>query len=320
MKNNRKTKFFLFFSVIFVSFLILGFFLFFSKEEEDLPEKKASAEEIYPKNNEEKIEDLPLPKSSAALSVFYPKQGERVVLYEKDSKTPFPIASISKLMTAVIVLENYNLEEEIKIKESEIVSRTEFRDFKWWSETKIGDIIYPMLIESNNSAAFALALAGERFFKEDKEGVELFIEKMNEKAENIGMEKTYFVNPSGLDGKGEYNLSTVEDIAKLSFYILQQNKNIFEITTFPSFRLYSPDKLMFYEAVNTNDFLHDKNFAWKENIVGGKTGWTHAAYGCLLLLLEVPEEGNLVNVVLGAEDRFLEMEKLLNYVYNAYQF
>jgi D-alanyl-D-alanine carboxypeptidase len=274
---------------------------------------------LYPKYIGEK-NNSPELNVAGAFSLYFNKK-EATVLYEKNSDIPFPIASISKLMTALVVFENYKTDEEMNVSEYDVVSRSEFRDFRAWKETKIGEMLYPMLIESNNSAAFAFALISNRFLEPEEDAIAGFVKEMNKEADRIGLKKTSFINPSGLDGKNQYNISTAKEIALLARYILNNKKEIFEITKKPTFRLYSPDGLIYYDILSTNEFLHSKKNEWQKKIVGGKTGWTNAAYGCLLIVLESEEkEGYIVNVILGAEDRFLEMEKLINYVFQNYQF
>lgn len=257
---------------------------------------------------------------SSAFSFYFNKDGASV-LYKKREEDVFPIASISKLMTALVVLENYNLEEKINISEKELFSKTAFRDFRAWKETKIKDILSQMLVESNNSGAFALALISNRFLEAEGNSVENFVKEMNNKTKEIGLKKTSFINPSGLDGREKYNASTTKEIALLARYIIENKKELFDITTLPQYKLYSPDRSTYYEAISTNEFLHSQKNEWQKKIVGGKTGFTYAANGCLLIVLESPQkEGYIVSVVLGAKDRFLEMEKLINYIYKNYQF
>ncbi len=267
-------------------------------------------------------ENSPNLEALSALSFYYSKDnGDEKILYKKNEKEVLPIASISKLMTAQVALDNYNLNDPIGVIERDIVSRTEFRDFRAWKETEIEKIIYQMLIESNNSGAFALALISDKYIKAEKDSVDAFVEEMNNKASAIGLKKTNFVNPSGLDTKETYNSSTAEEIIAWSKYIIDNTPEIFEISITPSYNLYSPDKSIYYNVTNTNTFLHNAKNEWQERIVGGKTGFTHSANGCLLLILSSPERnGYIINIVLGAADRFQEMEKLVNYVYQNYEF
>ncbi len=307
---------------IIVALILSGsFYIIFISGETDQNENiEKSSEEIviYPKENKEK-EVLEL-NVSAAYSLYYDENNE-TVLYNKNENDPLPIASISKLMTALVVLENYNTEDRVGINEYDIISRTEFRDFRAWNQTKIIDMINQMLVESNNSGAFAMALISNNFIDKEGESVDIFVSEMNRKANNIGLKDTKFINPSGLDGREKYNQSTAKEVALLSKYILENEREIFDITLKPSYRLYSPDKLIYYEAINTNQFLHTQKKEWSDLIIGGKTGWTHLADGCLIIVLEAPNgSGYIINVVLGAGDRFKEMEKLVEYVYETYQF
>ncbi len=302
-------------------FLLGGFFVIraITPEKGSVEEGKSKGEEVtlYPVL----VNDGESPNLDVAAAASFYWDGEREkMLYKENEDDLLPIASISKLMTALVVKENYDMDEPVLITEEDVVTRSEFRDFRAFYETKIGEMIYPMVIESNNSAAFALALISDRFLEEtDEDPVKSFVNKMNRKARNIGLKETKFINPSGLDGRGSYNLSTAREIIDFSKYLLTETE-IFEISQKPSYRLFSPDRMVYYESVNTNDFLHTSSPKW-DSIVGGKTGWTHAAFGCLLLVLEAPEEdGYIINVILGAEDRFLEMEKLVDYVHVAYEF
>jgi len=313
----------IFVTVLLFFFLLASFFVIraVSHEKENEEESfKAEEREAYPVLVEEKKSGADL-EVAAAASFYLSEDGDEKMLFEKNSEEALPIASISKLMTALVVFENYELDEPVLITEREILERSEFRDFRAFYETEVKEMIYPMLIESNNSAAFALALISERFLEgSSNDSIDIFVDKMNKKAEELGLGNTLFINPSGLDGRGHYNLSTAREIIKFSEYLLF-NTDIFEITSKPSYKLYSPDKTIYYESLNTNDFLHGEKEGWEEDIVGGKTGWTHAAFGCLLLVLEAPTgNGYVINVVLGAEDRFLEMGKLVDHVYSIYEF
>ncbi len=320
-KLSDYRKLLIFGTLIIVPFFIWGFFFFNSGEEKDLEiDALIEDEKEYPLFV---AEDgfSPEINTEAAFAIFYGDDGLEKILYEQNAETALPIASISKLMTALIVLENYNLEEEMGVSEWEVTSKTEFRDFRAWKDTKIMDMLYPMLIESNNSAAFAFALISQRYIEGGNDPIDLFVNKMNSRAQEIGLLKTKFINPSGLDGRDDYNLSTAKEISLLSYYIYENNPLIFEILKLPNYRLYSSDRMVYYEAVNTNALLHRVENEWQKDILGGKTGWTHAAYGCLVLLTQSPEEnGIIVTVVLGAEDRFLETKKMLDYIHTAYEF
>jgi len=138
----------------------------------------------------------------SAVSVLIDSQGEERILFEKNSKEKMPIASLTKLMTAYVALNNYDLPEEME------------------------KALYLALIESNNEAALNLARAN---------GETAFINSMNLEAQSLGMKNTFFINPTGLDGENNFNYSTVLDIAKFAKHLTRENHLILEISTLAEF-------------------------------------------------------------------------------------
>jgi serine-type D-Ala-D-Ala carboxypeptidase (penicillin-binding protein 5/6) len=309
-KNKKRALFQAVFFVLGV-FLISFFFLYKNKEEEVPEEKEVVVEFQLPEEKEEEF----LIQAEAAISLYY-KDGEKKVLYEKNKEKELPIASISKLMTALVVFENYNLEEEVNV--------SGITNFKGWKETEIKSVVSQMIVESNNISSFVLATVSDRFIsKEDFNGnsVQLFVEKMNQKAKEIGLEKTSFINPSGLDEGSKYNRSTATEVADLSIYIIENQKDIFEISKTPIYYVYSPSGTVYYQSFNTNSLIYDQKEDWQKEIVGGKTGTTVMAGQCLLVVLKEPEtEGYIINIILGSDSRFDDMIKLVNYIKESYNY
>lgn len=208
----------------------------------------------------------------SAISVFIDGKEKERILFEKNTDEKLPIASLTKLMTAYIALKNYNYSEGMK------------------------NTLYLTLIESNNEAALNLARAM---------GEKTFVDLMNLEAQSLGMENTYFINPTGLDDKDSFNYSTVQDLVKFAKYLTEKKDLIWEISTVPEFE----------NAVNTNKLLGEIS-----GIVGGKTGGTAKSGDCLLLVVQAPKnKGYLINVILNSEDRFEEMKKLTDWIQHAYR-
>lgn len=297
---------------IFTTFSLLLFFYsaysFFAAEEPTYTEIEVL--ELYPERVTEEHVTI---DAAAAISVYWDGENERI-LYRKNIEETLPIASISKMFTALVVYENYVMEEPIGISDRDMFTIPGLQDLRIWEDTKIKDVLYPLLLESNNSVANALAIQDKRFLEND------FIEEMNKKAKEIGLSNTFFVNPSGLDEKNASNISTAKDLYTAIKYVLE-NTDLFSIMSTPAYRVYSFDRSVYYTTINTNQFLFSGNNDWQERIVGGKTGFTFRALGCLLLVIEAPNgEGYIISVILGASDRFKEMEKLVNFVHQAYKF
>jgi len=238
----------------------------------------------------------------AAISVLVDSQGGEKILFKKNSNERLPIASLTKLMTANIVLENYDLSREIKISEGAVAREGEAGKLMAGKIFSVAYLLYPLLMESSNDAAYALV--------NDYNGMteEKFVELMNLKAGDLGLENTYFVNSTGLDpeeASHSINYSTAEDLVKLTKYLLKKS-SIWEILATPKFSLYGP------ELINTNGLLGKI-----PNIVGGKTGFTDQAGGCMLLVSKNKGGNFLVNVILGAPSssaRIEEMEKLIHWL------
>jgi D-alanyl-D-alanine carboxypeptidase (penicillin-binding protein 5/6) len=262
--------------------------------------------ELKPIRNK-RVEDLEVGASSA-ISILFKNSGKERILFKKDINLELPIASLTKLMTAKVVLEHYDLSKKIKISKEAVAQEEDFGRLEAGRELPVEYLLYPLLMESSNDAAYALA--------NDYEGMteERFVNLMNFEAQKLNLQNTYFFNVSGLDPEEsgtEMNYSTASDLAKLSKELLKDSL-IWKILSTPKFDLYGP------ELVNTNELLGEV-----PGIIGGKTGYTELAKGCFLLVLKAPQgHGYVANVILGASNgsyRFLEMEKLIDWAKEAYR-
>ncbi|MDD2696772.1 MAG: serine hydrolase [Candidatus Pacebacteria bacterium] len=266
--------------------------------------------DLKPSRNEEMPNAEIVAKS--AVSILINNEGREKTLFEKDIDTKLPFASLAKLMTAYVVLENYDLSKEITVSKEAVSQEGNFGKLEVGNVFTTEYLLYPLLMESSNDAAFALA---------DDYGdmtERKFVELMKEEAQKLGMADTFFDNPTGLDpeeSKTELNYSTANDLLKLAKKLLEKPL-VWKILSTPKYSLYGP------QLVNTNEFLFDGTGVWDGRIVGGKTGYTEMAGGCMLLVLNAPKnEGLLINIILGANgtnDRFKEMEKLVDWINSAY--
>jgi len=246
--------------------------------------------------------------AKAAILVKVDENGNEKILFEKDSQKSLAIASLTKLMTALVVFdldEVYAESLPVKItkKAVEQEGQSKYGELKIGESLSVKNLLYIALIESSNDAAFALT---------EPIGKQGFVELMNLYSKKIELKDTYFINPTGLE-VGQFgelkNVSTAKDIVKFSRYILENYPEIFAITKNQSYEVLNPDNT-FHHFIpqNTNELLREI-----PEIIGGKTGWGIEAGGCLLLVLDNPEEeGYFVSIILGAKDRFAEMRKLIN--------
>jgi D-alanyl-D-alanine carboxypeptidase len=311
---NKENLFFL-----LVLILISVFYFLINSRSADVPGSsfsflKASEIDLLRPLSKEKINDLYL-NSDNFLSVFVNfDENREIVLSEKKSNEVIPIASLSKLMTAVVALENYNLDDQITISSSAVNTYSILGGLKKDEVISVKDLLYVTLIESSNDGAEALA---------EKMGIEEFVFKMNKKAEDLGMKNTHFVNPTGLDvftdssekEIDETNVSTPSDLEKLVVYILKSQPLIPEILSLPEKQIKSASGVI-HNLKNTNILLKENSsYLW------GKTGYTKEANGCIILILKsyaVDDNGYIINVITGADDRFSEARKLNNWLQDSF--
>ena len=231
--------------------------------------------------------------------------GTDSILYSKNSDEKKPIASLTKIMTALVILDNVDLNSTVTISRNAFDTDGRKDSLAVNEKIKAEDLLKIMLIRSNNTAAVSLA-------EHTSGNVEEFVKLMNKKAELLGLKNTNFSNPTGFDS--EENYSTAYDIAQLFDYSLNKQL-IWEILRIQKLNLSSIDGKIKHKIKNTNLLL-----GRLKNITGGKTGLTDEAGQCLALVVGDPIDNHrIISVVLSAEDRFLETEKLVRWVFRSYK-
>ncbi|MFH1423726.1 MAG: serine hydrolase [Candidatus Nealsonbacteria bacterium] len=247
-------------------------------------------------------------EARAVISVLLNNRGGEKILFEKNPDEALPIASLSKLTTVDVILKNYDLTKEIVITKEAVSQEEDFGKLRIGDVLTVQQLLYPLLMESSNDAAFALA--------NDYDGVDekVFVGMMNENAKSLNLSNTRFVNSSGLDPeaqepKEKINVSSARDLSQLTKHLLTAPL-VWEILSTPKINLYGET------LISTNKLL-----GVIPGIIGGKTGYTDTALGCFVLVVEAPNgKGRIINVILGTKaDRFSEMEKLINWEREAYR-
>ncbi len=226
------------------------------------------------------------------------------VFSEKNFQTQLPIASLTKLMTAVIVAEQVDLRKSILVRKWMIEP---FESFSWFfPKLEIGErysvveLFYPLLIESSNDVAEAIS-----YFL----GRGATIDFMNEKAISIGMQNTKFVGPSGLDEK---NISTAQDL----FYL---GKYIFDVRS-PLLKISKSEKVLSFGSVSFKDLKNKNIFSTSSDFLGGKTGYIEASdYNGLFLFNFANANGqdyNILIVLLGSNGLEKDVLRSLEWLNN----
>ncbi len=255
---------------------------------------------LYKKMAVDEFRDINLVAKSAY--VYDIAKGE--VLYSKNKNAQLPLASVTKIMTALVATELAE-SDTISISRNTLLPEGD-------SGLLIGDmwdmkeIIDLTLISSSNDGARALAsVAGLGL---NPEGV-TFVDYMNKKAIELGMTQSFFLNESGLDENDVFagSYGSAEDIGKLLSYVYENNYNLMNATTQKEIILYSGAGV--YDVENTNKIT--------DNIPGlmaSKTGFTDLAGGNLAIIFEAGPIRPIAVVVLGStiDGRFDDIEKLVD--------
>ena len=266
------------------------------------------------KSEKSSTPDFPLKKRSDSLGVKVSAQSVLVkdfntdkILWSKNKDEIKSIASISKLMTAMVILdlEEINLEQEIKIEKIDI--NGDFNKLKIynWETIKFIDLLKISLITSSNTGIKIL-------IKNTGLNEEEFVEKMNQKAKYLNLENTKFADPTGLD---KDNVSTAWELIKMTKKAFSYPE-IAQATSQKNYSFQTINSHRLVNVQNTNDLI-----GGYLNIEAGKTGYIEEAGYCLISKVGYKEQGPILVVVLGSEShyqRFSDLKNVSTWTFNNY--
>lgn len=263
--------------------------------------------------DESEIEGITAP------NVMLMQTDTRKILYEKNIDERIYPASITKLMTAILVVENCELDEIVTVSENAVTSVPSGyvnSNLQVGEELTVENLLYVMLIPSANDAANALAehVAGS---------VESFASMMNTKAKELGCTGSNFTNPSGLHEEEHY--TTVRDLSLIAREAISNN-TIRKIVGTTNYSLLKTNKYIKTDRkFTTTNYMKRKELSkyYCDYCIGGKTGYTGEAKNCVVEFAK--RDGiELTSIVMGESSKikgqkFLEAKKLFDYVYNNYE-
>lgn len=216
------------------------------------------------------------------------------VVFASNSREKYPIASLTKLMTALISLETLNQYKDVFVSQRAYDTHGDQGRLYPWQVIAIGDLLYPLLLESSNDAAEVIAESSGRNF---------FISNMNGKASSIGLSNTHFDDPSGLSSE---NVSTAEDLFRLSQYIYKYKSYIFGLTKLTDF---SADSITWY---------NNSKFRGQEDYLGGKNGYIDESGQTLIAIFKQQfadgSEKEIVIILLQSDDTEGDINTIRNYI------
>ena len=239
----------------------------------------------------------------AKSAILYDVKSDRN-LFEKNIKEKLPIASLTKILNAGVVWEKFSPNDVVTVQPSAVEVDGQRKDLYVGETLSVNNLMQMMLVESSNDAAYALRdYAASR-------SIDLVAE-MNTKASALGMHDTHFVDPAGLDDAG---YSTTSDLVKGVAYALRYDA-IWSFSRESTATIVSADGKISREIKSTDQLL-----GVLSDIVGGKTGYTDSALGCMILIVDAPNQNDrIIAIVLGSHDRFGDMKNLITWAKTAYR-
>ena len=239
------------------------------------------------------------------------------VIYDDNSNIQNYPASVTKILTAILTLENCELTDKVTVSKnaiSNIPSGYVIAPLFVGEQMSVEDLLYALMLKSANDAAYVLAehVGGT---------VEGFSEMMNKKAEELGCKNSHFVNPNGIHNSNHY--TTAYDMYLIARYAMKNEEFVKIVSTYQH-ALSATNKYSKNDRImkNTNAFVNPSSRYYDENVKGIKTGTTLQAGNCLIT--STSKNGfDVITVILGAktsESKFSETKKMFNYVFDNYEF
>lgn len=276
----------LLFALVVLMAVLLGGAKEESKEERTFESRTESTSVLASPKAASSIHTIILPPNISAVAALVKNMSLAEPLFSLNENYQWPVASITKLMTAVVATENIPPDVKIKISEKAIAAEGDAGNFLVGGVYELNEVLKALLKESSNDAGVALAEHYDVNRVTNNANGSVFVEAMNQKATGLKMNNARFFDPTGLS---PLNQSTLENLEKLVIYIYQNHPEIFAITR------------------EKEGNIHP--FAGWPNFIGGKTGFIDEANGNLISLFN--HEGQpLLIIVLGSEDRFQDTKIL----------
>ncbi len=222
------------------------------------------------------------------------------ILYQKNIWEPLPIASLTKLMTAIIVREKMDLDEVVTVSSTVKKVGGSRMGLVAGEKMSVRDLLRGLLIDSGNDAAFVLgeAVSGS---------TEQFVALMNKKKKTLGLAQSSFMDPAGMN---DGNKASAFDLAQLAKFVFQDGF-LQSVMREKEAVLRSTDGKYLHRVKNTNLLLGS---SVSDRIIAGKTGTSPSAGQALVsLVADVPHQTTLM-ILLGSNDRFEEMQSLISWV------
>ena len=258
---------------------------------------------------------FPIISGQAALAIDI---ASGVTLYEKDPDKLLLPASTTKIVTALVAMDYYP--DDMIVEVGRVIVEGQKMGLRQGEKISVGNLLMGLLVYSANDAAEVLAQnycaprspappaggPGEAGFC----GRDSFVIAMNQKANELNLENSYFANPTGLDGNGDI-ASTAKDLVRISM-VAMQIPEFADIVKTKEITVSSVDGKISHKLYNINELVGQV-----EGVLGIKTGWTENARENLVTYV-VRDDHKVIIALLGSQDRFGETKELIGWIFDNY--
>lgn len=218
------------------------------------------------------------------------------LFFEKNPEEVRPLASLSKLMTALISLEATNQFRTIVVSEEDVAAEGDAGGLRAGDTIEMSELLWPLLLSSSNDAAYAIAR---------QLGINQFVQLMNDKTKSLGLTNTFYADPSGLDPE---NKSTTLDMFRFIQHLWKNKRSLLDMT----------------EQRSHKTWRNIHPFVSKSSFLGGKTGYIPEAKRTIVSLFSIPfsefNERSVAIVVLGSDNIQSDVERLRVWVKNNFHY
>lgn len=292
-------------NILFISFcLIFSFFHMCFADDDLLDNETIDVSSEILKTVSDTSSSLDSASLNSRACIVLDRKSNRII-YGKNEKNKVKMASTTKIMTATIVIENYDLSKTVEISKKAAGTGGSRLGLKQGDKISVLDLLHGLMLCSGNDAAVALAetVAG---------GIPEFSDMMNNKAKELGLENTHFESPHGLDSDNHY--TTAYDLSLLTNYALN-NETFLKIVGTKNYTV----TINGYpkNITNTNELLGTLN-----GVYGVKTGFTNGANRCLVTACK-RNDLDIICVVLGCDTKNFRTKdsiKLIEYTFQNYEY
>lgn len=244
-----------------------------------------------------KVLNFNAPEISAKSAIVYDLTINKTI-YSKNPKERLPMASLTKIMTAIIALENKKADDKYVVTKSTLVGENAM-GLSEGETLNLRELLYGLILLSGNDSAEVIAVN----FPDGRTG---FIKAMNDKAKTLGLSDTNFTNPTGLEGDG-LQYTTSYDLLVITKYALSKFPTFNDVVSTFDYNIYQTENHKAYFLENETNLLTSY-----PGVKGIKTGYTPEAGLCLVTFLDYKGH-KIIGVLLGSDNRREDMKELLDY-------